>query len=257
MSRPPTYRDSAVIIRKLDHGEYDRIFTLLTRDHGRLGALAKGVRKPQSRLASALELFNRIDVQLARGRGSLDVLTQAVLLPGTRLPADLERTAYAALVAELADRVGEERHPVEGLYELTAAALEQLACDPEARRASVWYVARALDLLGYGPQLSACAGCGRPLPEAPAAFSPEAGGCLCPDCTQPGMSLVPVAALKVLRVAAAGDARLYSRLRLEAALLAEMEMVLEAQLEHHLDRQLRSLRFLRRLRAEPAPAATG
>ncbi|MBO0688766.1 MAG: DNA repair protein RecO, partial [Candidatus Dormibacteraeota bacterium] len=99
-----TYRDEALILRKLDYGEADRILTLLTREHGKVGVIAKGVRRPASRLAAVLELFMHVDVQLARGR-NLDVVTQAVRLPGPRFPADVERTARAALVAELADRV--------------------------------------------------------------------------------------------------------------------------------------------------------
>src|SRR6202165_3856029 len=113
-----TYRDSAGVLGKIDYGESDRIYTLLTREHGKVGVLARGVRRSTSRLASALELFSLVDVQLAKGR-NLDVVVQAVRLPGPRVEADVERTAHAGLIAELADRVSEERHPLEGIYELT------------------------------------------------------------------------------------------------------------------------------------------
>jgi DNA repair protein RecO (recombination protein O) len=237
-----------VVLRKLDYGEADRIYTLLTREHGKVGAIAKGVRRSTSRLASALELFSLVDVQLAKGR-SLDVVTQVVRLPGPRIDADVERTAHAGLIAELADRVSEERHPEEGLFELTVMALQDLAVEPEPRRASAYFIVVALKLLGYAPQLQACASCARPLPEAAAAFSPAAGGFLCVDCAEPGMHPVPVPALKVLRVMATGGIELYRRLRLDASLLGEVERVLEAQLEYHLDRQLKSLRFLRQMRS--------
>ena len=248
MRQPHTYRDHAVVLRKLDYGEADRIYTLLTREHGKVGAIAKGVRRTTSKLASALDLFSAVDVELARGR-SLDVVTQAVRLPGLRIEADVERTAHAGLIAELADRVTEDRHPLDGIYELTVAALEELAREPEPRRASAYYMLVALDLLGYAPQLARCASCDRPLPEAPAAFSPAGGGFLCPDCAQPGMHPVPVQAVKVLRVMASGGIELYRRLKLEAPLMGEVERVLESQLEHHLDRQLKSLRFLRQMRS--------
>src|SRR3989442_13710881 len=110
-SRLATYRDRAVVLRKLDYGEADRIYTLLTREHGKVGAIGRGVRRSTSRLGPSLELFAAIDVQLARGR-NLDVITQVVRLPGPRIAADLERTAHAGLVAELADRVTEDRHPL-------------------------------------------------------------------------------------------------------------------------------------------------
>jgi DNA repair protein RecO (recombination protein O) len=244
-----------VVLRKLDYREADRIYTLLTRENGKVGAVARGVRRPASRLAPVLDLFSRVDVQLARGR-NLDVVAQAVRLPGPRLPADPERTAHASLVAELADRVTEDRHPMEGAYELTAAALEELAREPQPRRATAWFLMTALGFLGFAPQLDACASCGRPLPEAPAAFSPPAGGFLCESCTLPGMPPVPVSALKVLRIMGAGDIELYRRLRLAPDLLSEVERVLEAQLEHHLDRQLRSLTFLRQMRTAQHDRAT-
>lgn len=212
-----------------------------------MGVIAKGVRRPASRLAPVLELFMHVDVQLARGR-NLDVVTQAVRLPGPRFPADVERTARAALVAELADRVAEERHPAPDVFAMTAEGLHELALEPDPRRATSRFLFGALEELGYGPRLQECASCDRPLPAAPAPFAPEAGGFLCPDCGRPGMHPVPVGAIKVLRVLEAGDIPLYRRLKLEDELLAEVELVLEAQLEHHLDRQLRSLRFLRQMR---------
>ena len=86
------------------------------------------------------------------------------------------------------------------------------------------------------------------LQPVPSAFNPAAGGFVCMDCAEPGMMLISVAAVKVLRLMAAGDIALYRRLRLEPSVLREVETVLEAQLEHHLDRRLKSLEFLRSMR---------
>lgn len=169
-------------------------------------------------------------------------------LPGPRLEAEVGRTAHASLVAELAERVTEDRHLVEGIYELTVLALEELARETDPRRASAYYLTAALGILGYAPELRACAGCGNPLPEAAAAFSAAAGGFLCRDCAEPEMIRVSVAALKVLRLMGSGGIDLYRRLRLEPALLDEIEAVLEGQLEYHLDHRLRSLQFLRQMR---------
>src|SRR5438552_5371684 len=90
-SRLATYRDRAVVLRKLDYGEADRIYTLLTREHGKVGAIAKGVRKTTSKLAHALGLYAHVDLLLAHGR-TLDVVAQAQLMPGVRLEAVVERT---------------------------------------------------------------------------------------------------------------------------------------------------------------------
>jgi len=236
------------VLRKLDYGEADRIFTLLTRTHGKVGAIAKGVRRPESKLGPSLELYGHVDVLLAKGRGDLDVVAQVERLPGARIAGDLEHTSHAALIAELAERVCEDRHPLDGVYELTVMALDELARETDPRRASAYFLMAALDLLGYAPQLVDCATCGKPLKALPAAFSPSAGGFLCADCALPGMSLVPLAVIKVLRLMAAGDLQTYRRLKLDEALISTIEGVLTAQLEHHLDRRLKSLAFLHQMR---------
>jgi DNA repair protein RecO (recombination protein O) len=240
------------VLRKLDYGEADRIFTLLTRTHGKVGAIAKGARRPESKLGPSLELYGHIDVLLAKGRGELDVVAQVQRLPGTRMAGEVERMSHAALIAELAERVCEDRHPVDGVYELTVAALEELARESDPRRASAWFLTSALDLLGYAPQLAVCASCERPLPPKPAAFSPSAGGFLCDRCDI-GMPTVSLQAIKVLRLMAAGDAQTYRRLKLDDGLMGEIEGVLTSQLEHHLDRRLKSLQFLHDMRSNPLP----
>ncbi len=197
----PTYQADAVVLRRLDYGEADRILTLLTREHGKLAAIAKGSRRAKARSGSSLDLFARSQMMLAKGR-NLDVVAQAQRRGDVRhISGDLRRTAYAGLVAEVADKV-------------------------------------------------LCASCGEALPEAAAWFSPLLGGVLCRKCgahDQAG-SPVSVTGLKVLRVMAVGDSALYDRLRLSPELLVEVEAALEAQLEYHLDRRLKSLEFIRTIR---------
>ena len=197
---------------------------------------------------SAERVHNFVDVLLAKGRGDLDVVAQVQRMPGARIAGDVERMSHAALIAELAERVCEDRHPVDGVYELAVMALDELARETDPRRASAYFLMAALDLLGYSPQLGACASCDRPLTPKPAAFSPEAGGFLCDQCAMPAMQLVPLPAIKVLRLMAAGDLETYRRLKLDSALMASIEGVLTTQLEHHLDRRLKSLQFLHQMR---------
>jgi DNA repair protein RecO (recombination protein O) len=208
------------------------------------------VRRPESKLVPALELYGHVDVLLAKGRCELDVVAQVERLPGTRIAGEVERMSHAALIAELAERVCEDRHPVDGVYELTVMALDELARETDPRRASAYFLMAALDLLGYAPQLAACASCERPLAAKPVAFSAAAGGFLCDRCADPGMPLVPLAAIKVLRLMASGDLQTYRRLKLDPQLMDDVERVLTAQLEHHLDRRLKSLQFLHDMRSQ-------
>jgi DNA repair protein RecO (recombination protein O) len=216
-----------------------------------VGAIAKGVRRSSSKLGPSLELYGHVDVLLAKGRGELDVVAQVSRIPGYRIEGDVERMAHAALIAELAERVCEDRHPVDGVYELAVSSLDELSRESDPRRASAWFLMTALDLLGYAPQLINCASCERPLAARPAPFSAEAGGFLCDRCALPSMEPVPLATIKVLRVMAAGDVEMYRRLKLDSSLLNSIEGVLQAQLEHHLDRRLKSVQFLNQMRVSP------
>jgi DNA repair protein RecO (recombination protein O) len=247
----PSYVDEGIVLRRVDYGESDRVLTVLTRHHGKVGVLARGVRKAGSRLAANTDLFTRSTLQLARGRGELEVLTEARRLGAVTSLGDARRSACASLCAELADHALEPGHPLdEGLYDLVAEALADCA-DParDPRAAVVWFAQRMLDRLGYAPELHVCASCGSRLEERPARFSAAAGGLLCPVCAPRDVEGVdcPVTAIKVLRVAAAGDAGLYARLRLAPEVLAVLEQVLERELARHIDRRLRSLDVLRSL----------
>lgn len=235
-------------MRRVDYGETDRILTVLTREHGKIGVIARGARRAQSRLASRTDLFVRSRMQLARGRGELDVLTQAEPLAAPAVAHDARRAACAALCAELTDRVLENAHADAEIYALVAAALRACA-DPERdpRAAVVWFARRMIDRLGYAPQLHDCASCGRTLPAQPAGFSVIAGGLLCAGCAAHDLAAIEcsVRVIKVLRTAASGDAELWARLRLDAATLGVLELIVERELEQHLDRRLRSFDVLR------------
>src|ERR1700689_3697554 len=141
--RMPTYSDEGIVLRRIDYGESDRILTVLTLEHGKIGVIARGGRRSQSRLASRTDLFTRSRMQLARGRGELDVLTQAESLAATPMRSDARRAAYASLCAELTDRVLESHHADPEIYALVARALTACA-DPERdpRAAIVWFARR-------------------------------------------------------------------------------------------------------------------
>ena len=247
----PTYQADAIVLRRLDYGEADRILTLLTREHGKLAVIAKGARRPRSKTGPCLDLFTRSEMMLAKGR-NLDVVTEVKRSGDVRnISGNLLRTAYASLVSEVVDKVLEDRHPVDEIFALVVTTLDRLNGPERSVRADgAWFLMRILEVLGYQPQLNDCPGCGGALPEAPGWFSPLLGGVLCGRCSahdQAGSAL-SVNALKVLRLMATGNGEIYDRLRLSTAVLGEIEQALEAQLEYHLDRHLKSIEFIRGMR---------
>jgi len=256
----PVYTAEAVVLRKLDYGEADRILTLFTLERGKVSAIAKSVRKSRSKMSGQLDVFAHGRMQLAEGR-SMDVVTSFQRLTDeSLLAAELQRSAAAALVVEVADKVLEEHHPQPELFGLVRDALARLSAPgAHARMESLDFVMRLLAEIGYIPELQRCSVCGRDLAEADElGFSPLAGGVVGGRCLEPGLvPLIGRRAVKILRVLAAGDRDLFLRLRLSDDDLAEVETALESQLEHHLDRQLKSIDFARRIRPprrEPQPA---
>jgi DNA repair protein RecO (recombination protein O) len=246
-----SFVDEGVVLRRVDYSDTDRILTILTRTHGKLGVIARGVRKAGARMTPHTDLFARSSLQLTRGRGELLVLTQAQRSGSAPVLDDPRRAACAALVAELADRVLEDGHPLEPeVYDLVAGALDGCGdASRDPRVAVAWFARRIIDRLGYAPELWQCANCGERLRDAPHPFSVVGGGLLCPRCapSDPGAVDCSTAVIKVLRVVAAGDEALYSRLRLSGAVLDTLEAVVERELEQHVDRRLRSLEVLRSL----------
>lgn len=244
----PTYTTEGVVLRRVDYGEADRILTVLTREHGKIGVIARGVRRAGSRMAAHTDLFARSRMELARGRGELEVLTSAETLGSPAPLGDARRAACAAVCAEIADRVLESHAPDEEMYDLVAGALGDCGDNSrDPRLALLWLTRRMIDRLGYAPQLYECASCAVVLPEQGAWFSATAGGLLCDRCgaLDPAAVECSVRVIKVLRVAAAGDDGLYRRLRLDEASLGVLEVVAERELAQHLERQLRSLAVLR------------
>ncbi|MGH3712373.1 MAG: DNA repair protein RecO, partial [Micromonosporaceae bacterium] len=184
--RSRLYRDDAVVLRVQKLGEADRIVTLLTRRHGRVRAVAKGVRKTTSRFGARLEPFGHIDVQLVEGR-SLHIVTQVegMALHGA-IASDYPRYTAASAIAETAERLTPVEHePSLRLFLLTLGALRVLADDEHPSGLVLdAYLLRAMSAAGWEPALLACAVCGERGPHR--GFSVPAGGCVCPRCRPPG-----------------------------------------------------------------------
>ncbi len=251
------YRTEAIVLRRHDLGETDRILTLYTRDHGKVKVVAKGVRKPASRKAGHVELFMRADVLIARGH-SLDVLTQAQMLDAF-LPVrrDLVRTTYASHFVELLDAFTEEADASPPLYGLLVSGLAWLSLTTDLRRTARYYELRLLELAGYRPELFRCVSCGRRTEPRNQFYSPADGGVICPACApaRPQARSLSLRALKVLRYLQTQPFEAVEQLALSHAVQKECERLMYETLTHHLERRLKSAAFLDRLRREAASAA--
>jgi DNA repair protein RecO (recombination protein O) len=257
--RERLYRTEAVILRRQNMGESDRLLTLYTPTRGKLRVVAKGVRKPTSRKAGHLELYLHSNLLVARGQ-NLDIVTQAETIhPFRALRQDLERASHAHYVAELVDRFASEGEENRALFALLVNALQWL-CETQDLGLTVrFYELRVLALEGYQPQLFTCLGCGEMMRPVVNYFSPERGGMLCPRCGegligQPGVARqvrpLSVNALKVLRYLQTHDYEACRRLRLKPGTQREVERVMQHYITFVLERELKSVDFMRQLREE-------
>lgn len=256
MAAPHLYRTEGIVLKRVDMGETDKLLTLYTPHLGKIRAMAKGVRRPTSRLGGHVELFTHSSMMLAKGR-NLDIVTQSQTVNSfIQLRDDLWRTTHAYYVTELLDQVTEERLENYPLFQLLLATLSRLAHDRNPDTAVRFFETRALGYLGYQPELRNCVQCRRPLRPEGNFFSASAGGVLCLDCgrPEPTAKALTVSAFKVLRVLQNGDYALASRIRLNEPLRHELESILRGCLQFILERELKSASFLNTLRASQDPA---
>lgn len=246
------FRTDAVILRRKDLGEADRLLWLLTPEYGKLRAVSKGARKPLARQSGHVELFAVADMLIARGR-ELHIVTQAEIkeafLP---LREDLVRGTYANHLVELLDRFTEEEDASRAEYDLLVSALGWLCSDVDPRLVARFYELRLLALAGFAPALHHCVVGHEDLAPVDQFFSPVDGGAICPDhhaSMEHGLPL-SLHALKTLRYMQTRPWDAITVLNISGSLHLELERLLLAYLTHILEQRLQSVDFLRRLRRE-------
>jgi DNA repair protein RecO (recombination protein O) len=247
--RERNYRAEAVVLRRRDLGEADRLLTVYSREHGKLQQVAKGARRPSSRKAGHLELFTRVQIQAARGR-ELDVITQAEALDlFSELRSDLTSVGQASYLIELIDRFTVEAEPNEALYSLLVRSLELLDRGGEAHNITRAFELRLLDQVGYRPELFQCVSCGLEIKPEAQFFSFEQGGVMCRSCGAKAGQAHPIslAALKVLRHVQRHPLSKFESMRVRVKVRNELDALMEGFLTHLLERRLNAPAFLRRV----------
>jgi DNA repair protein RecO (recombination protein O) len=236
------FRDTGVVLRTYRLGEADRIVVLFTEHHGKVRAVAKGVRRTTSKFGGRLEPMSHVALLLWQGRGDLDIVNQVEVIESFReVREDLSRLQPAMSLLEVADQLVQEQHPDHRLFEMLVGALRALAdgrLSPDLVAPA--FFMKALVLEGAGPGLDACASCGEPdgVVEL-VAFDLLQGGTLCRRCRR-GRSVSPEA-LQVLRRML--DGSLGSVLAGPPPPCAdEVASIATEAMEAHIDRRLRSVR---------------
>jgi DNA repair protein RecO (recombination protein O) len=239
---PPYEKTEAIVLRSLRLREADRVVHLYTAQHGRVGAVVKGVRRTRSRFGGRLEPFFRLRLVLYRGKGELYTVTQAETVESYPRLRDRGASLNAAGSAcESVLRLFGEGEANGSAYNLLCHELQLLDAEPAAASSANLLAFRLKLILaaGFLPELGACTGCGAP-PDGFVSFSPAAGGTVCRDCAGADDFSLSPAARSFMTVALAAPLRDVPAA--EGATLGQVDRVVNSTLEHHAHVRLRSVR---------------
>ena len=232
------FRDRGVVLRTIRLGEADRIVTLMTEQHGKVRAVAKGVRRTTSKFGSRLEPLSHVALLGWQGRGDLDMINQAEVIDTFRpVREDLDRMGAAMSMLEVVDQIGQERHGNPRLYEMLVGAIATLAGHDSPMVAPAFFL-KVLGLEGSAPVLETCVSCGQEDSEQLVAFDIVEGGVLCRNCRR-GRSLTPGGLALLRRTLGGGLSGVLAEPR--SPVTDEVTALATEAMEAHLDRRLRSV----------------
>jgi DNA repair protein RecO (recombination protein O) len=252
MARPRVYKTEAIVLKRTNLGEADNIITFYTPNLGKIRAVAKGVRRPKSKLGGHLDLLTQSSLLLAQGQ-NLDVITQSQTIESfLPIRSDLWRTSCAIYIAELADQFTAEQVENYPIYRLLQTTLLWLCEAHSSELVLRYFELRLLSHLGYQPELYQCLNCRSPLAPEKNFFSAGGGGVICPDCAKKEQLVRPISAdaIKVMRFLLKNDFTSASRLQVSPDLTRELEQLMRVYIRYLLEREVKSVGFMDRLREE-------
>jgi DNA repair protein RecO (recombination protein O) len=252
----PDFSSPAILLRRMDYGDFDVIITFFTLKRGKLSLIAKSAKKSTRRFAGILELFSVLEVVAGTGRGrGLSVLQEAVLKqPFSAIRADFRKTAYASYWAELIYNWIEENSKQVSLYHLLEHVLTELDSGRTAAAVlNILFQMRFLALSGHRPNLDDCSVCRKELEnikQDKIITDSQRGGILCKNCRTGSASrmLLGKGTIKQLLWVESGGLAKATRIKFSHPALIEGTEFLEEFVCYHLGKQPRSLKFLRQIR---------
>jgi DNA repair protein RecO (recombination protein O) len=232
------YREVGIVLRTMRLGEADRIVTMVTKDRGKVRAVAKGVRKTKSRFGSRLEPLMHVSLQCYEGR-SLDTITQVETIDHFRaIREDLDRLTRATQLLEVIDAIVQEGEEDPRLYQMLLGALRTLESSPSPLVTPAFFW-KLLAHVGFRPITDACATCGAA--DDLVAFDLNEGGVLCRDHAR-GTRLTPEALVLLRRILGGDLVAVLAEAPTQAGY--EVEHLATRAIEHHLERRMKSVGIL-------------
>ncbi len=241
-----TYSASTIVVKRIDLGEKDRILTLFSREHGKLSAVAKGCRRPGSKLSGASEPFTYCRMFLSTGR-DLDVLTQAEIkesFPNAK--SGMASIAHAIYLLELVSAFVDQRQPNPDVFDTLLSAMYVLESGTDPEVTARYLEIQLLSILGYDPHVDVCLRCGRVPGREQVSFSPALGGIVCSECgNAPSDAIqVPAAAASYVSALRRAEPHRLKEMHLPKGARRDLARMLKWHIRYRLERDLKSVDFI-------------
>lgn len=236
-----------IVIRTTDYAETNKIVTLFTREWGKVGVMARGAKKPNSRLTAISQPFTHGYYLVQKGRG-LGSLQQGEMITSMRsIREDIFLTAYASYVIDLTDKSTEEKKPNPFLFELLLQTLNYMNEGYDLDILVNIYEMKMLNVLGLYPVLDHCTICGST--EGDFSFSIREGGLICHRCIEkdPYHYKVSSATIRLLRIFYMLDLSRLGNISVKDSTKAELKQVINAYYDEYSGLNLKTKKFLNQL----------
>ena len=241
-----TYSASAIVLKRIDLGEKDRILTLYTRERGKVSAVAKGARRPGSKLSGATEPLTYARYLLDRGR-DLDVISQAEIRESfPRAKSEMKSVAYGVYMLELVHSFVDDSDPDQELFDTLLSAMYVLESGADPELVARYFELHLLDHLGYKPHYDCCVRCAGEKFEPQSAFSPALGGMVCGECGTIPADVVWVSRSVASYVKALEECEPHKLglLKFPSGARKDLAKMLKWHISYRLERRLKSTKFI-------------
>jgi len=243
------YRSDAIILKSSDYRESEKIVTIFTEKEGKIKAIAKGTKKPNSSLRACIQPFVYSSLYFSQGK-NMDIITQGKLVDFFgNCREDLPRTLYCIYIMELLDKSLMDKVKLPDLFKITLQVLTNLNQSGYQPLAIRFFEMKLLVNLGYMPILHKCASCGSKQ-SSYSYFSPAEGGVICNDCNETiqGSLQLSGETLAVMNLLCNAQINILERLKISNLAQVQLEKLLESYLEYHLERKFNLKNTIRKLK---------
>lgn len=238
------YKIEGIVIRSMDYGEGHKIISIYTREAGKMSVMVRGAKKLKSRFGAITQLFTYGQFVVYKG-GQMGTLNAGEIIDAhQKLREDLVKGAYAAYVAEMAEKLTGELEPSPMLFEQLLAALKNIEEGKAPFAVAHIVEMKMLILSGYSPELDRCVSCGRD--DGEMFFSVIGGGLLCRACRarDPQAMAIGPGTLKLLRLFRQLDLRRLGQIEMKPVTQVQLKQVMRGLMDSYLDAKWKSRSFL-------------